>query len=93
MGLAPLQVYVGPAALCPCPRLEEPLLVVSGDRDEWAIALIKQRCCWSDREPDSLVIRNGVIAKFGAKKIWYQFKQPFLNGIFAEGLISWCKKI
>ena len=92
MGLAPLQVYVGPAALCPCPRLEEPLLVVSGDRDEWAIALIKQRCCWSDRQPDSLVVRNGVIAKSGAKKIWYQFKQPFLNGIFAEGLISWCNQ-
>lgn len=90
MRLSPLQVYVGPAALCPSPVPDQPLLVITGDRDDWADALIKRRCCSSERDPNSFVLRHGVIAKAGAKKIWYQFQQPFLNGIFAEGLISWC---
>ena len=92
MGLPPLQVYVGPAALCPSPRPEEPLLVITGDQGEWAIALVKKRSRWSDREPGSVVILHGVIAKSGAQKIWFQFKQPFLNGIFAKGLIAWCNQ-
>ncbi|MGB1622854.1 MAG: hypothetical protein ACPHAS_09330, partial [Synechococcus sp.] len=92
MGLSPLQVYIGPAALCPSPVLGQSFLVVTGDQADWAYALIKQRCCWGERDPESVVIRSGVIAKPGAKKIWYQFKQPFLNGIFAQGLIAWCNR-
>lgn len=92
MGLSPLQVYIGPAALCPSPVLGQSFLVITGDQADWAYALIKQRCCWGERDPESVVIRSGVIAKPGAKKIWYQFKQPFLNGIFAQGLIAWCNR-
>ena len=92
MGPSSLQVYLGPAALCPPPDPDQPFLVISGDQEDWATALIRQRCHWNDREQGLTVVRHGVIAKPGAKKFWYQFDQPFLNGIFASGLFSWCNQ-
>ena len=85
-----LYIYIGPAALCPCPNINSQFIVITGDQGTWVEPLIKLRSDKDSRGEDNIRINHNVIGKSGITKKWYTFNHPFLNGIFAENLIDWC---
>ena len=53
-------IYVGPASLCPCPDLNTPFLIITGDDNKYAKILIHERA--ARLSPDLLV--RGLSADF-----------------------------
>ncbi len=85
-----LYVYIGPAALCPCPNIKSQLIVITGDQGEWVEPLIQQRSDGESRGKNNIKIYHNIIGKSGTTKTWHTFNQPFLNGIFSAHLLDWC---
>ena len=50
-----LYIYIGPAALCPCPNINSQLIVITGDQGEWVEPLIQQR---SEEESRGVEVGN-----------------------------------
>ena len=85
-----LYIYIGPAALCPCPNVNSQLIVITGDQGEWVEPLIQQRSKEESRGKNNIKINHNIIGKSGTTKTWHTFNQPFLNGIFPAHLLDWC---
>ena len=85
-----LYIYIGPAALCPCPNINSQLIVITGDQGEWVEPLIQQRSEEESRGKINIKIYHNIIGKSGTTKTWHTFNQPFLNGIFPPHLLDWC---
>ena len=83
-------IYIGPASLCPCPEINTPFLVITGDDNKYARILIKERSLSSLRNQHTFKINHGVIGKQANAKTWYTFNISFLNGVFESPLIEWC---
>ena len=83
-------IYIGPASLCPCPQVDTPFLVITGDGNKYGKILVRERVQASLRKEFNFKISHGVIGKQASKKIWYTFNTSSLNGIFACPLIRWC---
>ena len=83
-------IYIGPASLCPCPGVNTPFLVVTGDDNKYAEILIKERSHGILRSKSNFKITHGVIGKQASKKTWYTFNISYLNGVFENSLIGWC---
>ena len=91
-GKAILNIYIGPANLCPCPSFEDPFLIISGDNSKTSKRIIENKAEIKDRSPKSCELLHGVIGKEGNEKNWYTFNKIDLNGIFPKNLIQWCNK-
>ena len=85
-----LYVYIGPAALCPCPNINSQFIVITGDQGVWVEPLIELRSQKVARGEANVQIKHNIIGKSGTTKTWYSFNQPFLNGIFPKDSINWC---
>ena len=83
-------IYIGPASLCPCPGVNTPFLVVTGDDNKYAEILIKERSHGILRSKSNFKITHGVIGKQASNKTWYTFNISYLNGVFENSLIGWC---
>ncbi len=83
-------IYIGPASLCPCPEIDTPFLIITGDDNKYAKILVHERAQVSLRNQSHLKINYGVIDKPESKKTWYTFNISSLNGVFARPLIRWC---
>ena len=83
-------IYAGPASLCPCPEVNTPFLIITGDDNKYARILVNERAQASLRNQSNLKINHGVIDRQVSKKIWYTFNVSSLNGIFSRPLIRWC---
>ena len=83
-------IYVGPASLCPCPDVNTPFLIITGDDNKYAKILVHERAKGSLRKEFNFKINCGIIGKQASKKIWYTFNISSLNGVFASPLIRWC---
>ena len=83
-------IYIGPASLCPCPEVNTPFLIITGDDNKYAKILVRERAQAYLRKEFSFRISHGVIGKQESKKIWYTFNTSALNGVFARPLIRWC---
>ena len=64
-------IYIGPASLCPCPDINTPFLVITGDNNKYAIILIQQHSKSQLRKEDNFEINHGVIGRKTSKKTWY----------------------
>ena len=85
-------IYIGPAALTPPLADTDELIVVTGDKGKWPRKLIERRSCPEGDKSNQIKIKINTIGKPGAKKKWYAFNHPFLNGTLSEKLISWCNE-
>lgn len=85
-----LYVYIGPAAICPCPNINSQLIVITGDQGVWVEPLIQLRSQKVARGEDNVQIKHNIIGKSGTTKTWYSFNHPFLNGILPKDSINWC---
>ncbi len=83
-------IYMGPAALCPCPPTDEAFLVISGDATKTSTATFERRSQAKKRQKGLFLLSKGVIGQSGNEKNWYVFNESRLNGIFHEKLIDWC---
>ena len=83
-------IYIGPASLCPCPDVNTPFLIITGDDNKYAKILIEERSRGIARSKFNYKINHGVIGKQAAKKIWHTFNISSLNGVFESSLIGWC---
>ena len=83
-------IYIGPASLCPCPDINTPFLVITGDNNKYAKILIQQHSKSQLRKEDNFEINHGVIGRKTSKKTWYTYNKSFLNGVFAAPFIKWC---
>ena len=81
---------MGPASLCPCPDVNTPFLIITGDDNKYAKILIHERAQGSLRKQFNFKINFGIIGKQAGKKLWYTFNVSSLNGVFASPLIRWC---
>ena len=83
-------IYIGPASLCPCPEINIPFLIITGDSNKYAKTLIQERSHAHLRTRHNFGIVHGIIGKQSSKKTWYTFNKSSLNGVFASPLIRWC---
>ena len=83
-------IYIGPAAQCPCPPIDEKLLIISGDQGRNAESIINNSIQSKQRELNTYLLINGTIGKGNGEKNWYVFNRKFLNGTFPEKLVNWC---
>ena len=81
------QIYIGPAALCPCPETDGPYLVITGDQEPWALQLIQEKT--KKRKSQNIAIRQNTIGKPGTTKEWFTYSQRSLNGTNNIGVINW----
>ena len=81
------QIYIGPAALCPCPETDGPYLVITGDQEPWALRLIQEKT--KKRKSQNIAIRQNTIGKPGTTKEWFTYSQSSLNGTNNIGVINW----
>jgi len=82
-------VYIGPAALCPKFDDGRPYLLITGDQEDWALALIKERTK-RDQTNKNFELRHNTIGKNGTTRKWHCFNHPSLNGVVEQESISWC---
>ena len=68
-------IYIGPASLCPCPEVNTPFLIITGDDNKYAKILVRERAQAYLRKEFSFRISHGVIGKQASKKIWYTFNK------------------
>ena len=83
-------IFIGPAALCPCPPTNESFLIISGDTTQKSKVTFKKRSKAKERKKEHFLLMEGVIGQAGNEKNWYIFSENHLNGIFPEKLIAWC---
>ena len=61
-------IYVGPASLCPCPEVNTPFLIITGDDNKYARILVNERAQASLRNQSNLKINHGVIDRQASKQ-------------------------
>ena len=83
-------IYIGPAALCPCPPTDETFLVISGDTTQKSKRIFEKRSQAKKRKKEQFLLTQGVVGQSGNEKNWYIYYESILNGIFPEKLIDWC---
>ena len=83
-------IYIGPASLCPCPDINTPFLIITGDDNKYAKIVINKRSQAIYRNASNFKVNHGVIGKQATKKTWYTYNISSLNGVFEIPLIEWC---
>ena len=83
-------IYIGPASLCPCPDINTPFLIITGDDNKYAKIVINKRSQEIYRNASNFKVNHGVIGKQATKKTWYTYNISSLNGVFEIPLIEWC---